>query len=258
MEQCKYCKNFFTTIYKLNKHQQTAKYCLKIQGKVLICDCKKNFTDKRNLEKHQKKCVDFHVNRNTKQLEEKYNGFISHLKNIIDEKDQMINELQNKLDNLTNKIADKPTTINTINIIQNLQPLSDSDFQNNLDNLTIDYINRGALGYAQYALEYPLKDKIICVDYSRRKVKFKDKDGNMITDPEMSSLATKFFQSIKDKNKNLIYEHGLKLREKFGDEIEKIAELLEVESAVSKAANGEKGDFHQEFVKNVCSQIVIK
>ena len=30
---------------------------------------------------------------------------------------------------------------------------------------------------------YPLKDMMICVDYSRRKVKFKDKDGNSITDP---------------------------------------------------------------------------
>ena len=28
-------------------------------------------------------------------------------------------------------------------------------------------------------LDYPLKDKMICVDYSRRKVKFKDKDGNI-------------------------------------------------------------------------------
>ena len=49
----------------------------------------------------------------------------------------------------------------------------------------------------------------------------------------------------------------MKLKEKFGDEFTKITELLEVESAVSKAANGEKGDFHQEFVKNVCSKIVI-
>ena len=149
------------------------------------------------------------------------------------------------------------TTTNTINIIQNLQPINDTDFTEHLENLTIDYINRGALGYAQYALEYPLKDKIICVDYARRKVKFKDKNNNVITDPEMSQLGTQFFQSIKDKNTKLINEQGMKLKEKFGDEFTKIAELLEVENAVSKAANGEKGDFHQEFVKNVCSKIVI-
>ena len=48
---------------------------------------------------------------------------------------------------------------------------------------------------------YPLKDMMICVDYYRRKIKFKDKHGNVITDPEiklLTTLTTKFFNSIKD------------------------------------------------------------
>ena len=95
-----------------------------------------------------------------------------------------------------------------------MQNVLKHQFYSGLENLTIDYINRGALGYAQYALEYPLKDKIICVDYARRKVKFKDKNNNVITDPEMSQLGTQFFQSIKDKNTKLINEQGMKLKEK--------------------------------------------
>lgn len=257
METCKFCKNTFKNIYKLNNHQKTAKYCLKIQGRVLTCECKKNFTNKKAFDKHQEKCIIFLKKKVEKQLEEKYLYLINNYKDIIKEQKIQIKELQDKLENVASKMAENPTTTNTINIIQNLQPINDTDFTEHLENLTIDYINRGALGYAQYALEYPLKDKIICVDYARRKVKFKDKNNNVITDPEMSQLGTQFFQSIKDKNTKLINEQGMKLKEKFGDEFTKITELLEVESAVSKAANGEKGDFHQEFVKNVCSKIVI-
>jgi hypothetical protein len=45
---------------------------------------------------------------------------------------------------------------------------------------------------------------MLCSDYYRRKVKFKDNDGNMITDFEITTLAKKFFLSIKKKNKKLI------------------------------------------------------
>lgn len=68
-----------------------------------------------------------------------------------------------------------------------------------------------------YALDYPLKNKVICVDYSRRKVKFKNRDGDIITDPEMTSLATKFFNSIKDKNKELVCMCANELKEKLGE-----------------------------------------
>ena len=89
-----------------------------------------------------------------------------------------------------------------------------------VDNLTIEHIQKGPEGYAEYVLEYPLKNRIVSVDYSRRKVKFKDKDGNVITDPEMTNIATKLFQSIKDKNKDLIFSYGTELRDRFGDEMD--------------------------------------
>ena len=54
---------------------------------------------------------------------------------------------------------------------------------------------------------------MICVDYSRRKVKFKDKDGNVIRYSEMSGLSTKFLNSIKDKNKELICLYANELKQ---------------------------------------------
>jgi hypothetical protein len=109
--------------------------------------------------------------------------------------EKKIKELQDKLENIAVKAVSRPTTTNKTqinNFIQQLQPVTEDKLKESVSNLTI---KKGPEGYAQYALEYPLKDKIICVDYSRRKVKFKDKDGNVITDPEMTGLTTKFFNS---------------------------------------------------------------
>lgn len=73
-----------------------------------------------------------------------------------------------------------------------MQPVTEELLLDNVQYLTIEHIKKGAEGYAEYALEYPLKDRLLCSDYSRRKVKFKDNDGNVITDPEMTTLARKF------------------------------------------------------------------
>jgi hypothetical protein len=48
-------------------------------------------------------------------------------------------------------------------------------------------------------LEYPLKDKIVCTDFSRRKLKYKDENGNLIEDPEMIKLSQKLFKAIEEK-----------------------------------------------------------
>ena len=126
----------------------------------------------------------------------------------------------------------------------------------NIGNLTID--SQIKKRYAQYALDYPLKDKMICVDYSRRKVKFKDKDGNVITDPEMTGLATKFFNSIKYKNKELICLYANELKEKLGDDniMDTMVKIFDYKSAVDRGSDGEKTEFHHDFVKQMCSQTI--
>lgn len=60
--------------------------------------------------------------------------------------------------------------------------------------LTIEHVQKGASGYAEYELEYPLKDRVVCVDYMRRKIKFKNRDGNLCTDQEMANLTPMFFR----------------------------------------------------------------
>ena len=257
--ECTICNNKFSTHASLLNHQKRAKYCLKLQGlnlsSIFKCqDCGKDYTSKENLNFHQKNCILYILRECSNKYEEKIKFLEEELKN----KNNQIKDLQNKLENVAIKAVSRPTTTkNTqINYINQLQPLTDQHFTDNIQNLTIDHIIKGPEGYAQYALEYPLKDKMICVDYSRRKVKFKDKDGNVITDPEMANLATKFFNSIKDKNKELIIECSNKLKENFGDEIDTIVKIFDYKIAVDKGCDGEKSEFHHDFIRQMCSQTI--
>ena len=212
---CKYCKNKFTNISSLNKHIKYAKYCKNKRNEkeeiLFICEgCDENFTSNYNLTKHIQTCIISIEKKFTIQLEEK--------DKTIEKQEKQIKELQDKLEHIAVKAVSRSTHLTSNktrinNYIQQLQPLTEEKLKESVNNLTIDHIKKGPEGYAQYALDYPLKDKMVCVDYSRRKIKFKDKDGNVITDPEMTGLATKFFYSIKDKNKELICLYANELKE---------------------------------------------
>jgi hypothetical protein len=259
---CEHCHNKFSTRPNLVHHQKTARYCLKIrnvQNKKYSCTfCNKEYTSNFRLSTHVLKCEKsshelINVRDKVKVLESENKILLTQL---IDQK-QTIKDLQNKLENIALSAVKRPTKNTQINnYIQHLQPVTDKHFIDNIHHLTIDHILKGPEGYAQYALEYPLKDRVLCVDYSRRKVKFKDTDGNIITDPEMSNLATKFFNSIKDKNKELIIECGGKLKENFGDELDTIVKIFDYKTGVERSSEGERTDFHHDFVKQVCSQTI--
>ena len=90
-------------------------------------------------------------------------------------------------------------------------------------------------------------------------VKFKDKDGNVITDPEMTTLAKKFFESIQEKNKELICKLANDLKERLGDEnvMDTVVKLFDYKEAVNRCSDGEKSDFHHDFVKSICSQTIM-
>ena len=256
--ECNFCKTIFKNKTNMNIHQKKAKYCLKIQNVKPInsykCNtCNKKFTVLFNYKRHIEKCISMEQFHNMKdelntvikdrdklqfivsENEEKFKDKISQYETTITEQKETIEKLQDKLENIAIRAVSRPTTTNNTkqvnNYIQQLQPVTDEYLISQVPNLTIEHIRRGAEGYAEYAIEYALKDRVICVDYARRKVKFKDREGNVITDPEMTNLATKFFNSIKDKNKELIIECSNKLKENFGDEVDKIVQIFDYISA---------------------------
>lgn len=271
--KCQYCGNEFSSKTNLNSHQKKAKYCLKLRGKtaekVYKCDgCGKTFSRQYHLTRHQQTC-----NSNSKvcELENlvlKLTTELDEFKFKLNEKERQaeelkthIKELEKQMQEIALKAVSRSITTNKTqinNYIQNMQPVTNEHLIDNVQHLTIDHIKKGPEGYAQYALEYPLKDRLLCVDYARRKVKFKDKEGKIITDPEMTSLATKFFSSIKEKNKELICKSANELKERLGDDniMDTVVKLFDYKAAIERGSVGEKTDFHHDFVRQVCSQTI--
>lgn len=265
--ECPYCKNIFTSKYTLQNHIKTTRYCISKRAKQIKTEefscskCSRSFTSKRWLLSHQNKCGESidKLKEEIKTLTNTNENLHKKLKDQELKYEEKLSTLHKRIENIALTAISRPTTSNKTqinNYIQQLQPVTDEYLIDNVQHLTIDHIMKGAEGYAQYALEYPLKDRLICVDYARRKVKFKDRDGNVITDPEMSNLATKFFNSIKDKNKELIVEYGTQLKENFGDEVDTIVKIFDYKSDVERGSDGEKSEFHHDFVKQVCSQTI--
>jgi hypothetical protein len=261
MYTCEYCNNSFANKASYYNHIKRAKYCLKLRGEKSIehiCQgCKNALTSKQSLNIHKETCIEYQVLITMIDKDKQ----ISELNERIMYLTENIKELQNKLENIAIKAVSRPT-INTTkntqinNYIEKLECVTDEHLRDQAQYLTIGHIKQGAEGYADFALEKPLKNRIICVDYARRKVKFKDVNGNINTDPEMSTLATKFFQSIKDQNKNLIFEYGNELKDKFGEELDTIVQMLEYKTNVDNSADGTKSDFFHEFVKSICGKTI--
>jgi hypothetical protein len=266
--KCEFCKNEFSTKPNLIHHQKTARYCLKLRNdnqdkKSYLCKfCKKEYTSNFRLSAHLVKCVEdshelIELREELKIVKNDNKNLIKH----IEDHQKTIKELQDKLENVAIKAVQRPTTKNTQinNYIQNMKHVTQEHLIDSVPNLTIDHIKKGPEGYAEYALEYPFKDRMVCSDYARRKVKFKDNEGNVITDPEMSVLAVKFFESIKEKNKELICRYANELKERLGDDnvMDTVVKLFDYKSAVENGSDGgDKTDFHHDFVRKMCSQTV--
>ena len=278
---CKYCNRKFANKTTLKTHQNTAKYCLKLQHKNTIdnifkCeDCCKNFTSKYNLNKHKNICsvsvskykiMNENLENELAELRDYKSKCLNYEEELLEVRrdyERKIQILQDKLENVAIQAARRPThntyNRNNVNtIIQNMAPLTDEHFKDNSQHLTIEHLKQGVKGYVEYALKYPLKNKVLCVDYSRRKIKYKNGEGKVETDPEMARLSRKFFESIADKNRVLAADCVHQLSDDM-DAVEKMkimADMGQLMVDVNQSARGSKTDFTHDFVRGVCSKSV--
>jgi len=151
---------------------------------------------------------------------------IEEQKNIIKEfQEEYKNKLEKQNKDLTDRIQTmaekaiaKPSTLNqntTNQIINNMMPITDAHLQEHVQNLNPLHVQNGASGYAKYALEFPLKDMIVCTDFQRRNCKYKDENGNVVSDPEMTKITKRLFSAIKERNEELINEYSAELQAKW-------------------------------------------
>jgi hypothetical protein len=299
--ECKYCLNKFKTESSLGYHIKNAKYCIETrsekQNLTYKCSkCNKILTSKQRKTYHENICNSRLVedennieNLLLKQRLEDKENIIKELRKQLEEKDKQIERLAtvaittpNVITNNNNNLTNNQNRINQnrINqVVNNLIPITDEHLKEQTQFLTLEHIKNGVDGYVQYALDYPLKDRIACTDYSRRKIKYKDEEGSVVDDPEMTKLCQKLFQAINERNSKLIDEYIKELNERFnmtinqpnneltehecenniieGDKL--IDELFKVKSQkkeIIETAKGVKTEIYHDFIKDICLKTV--
>jgi hypothetical protein len=290
---CEHCFKNFKTLSNLNYHIKNAKYCIKLRNETqndnFQCrKCDKVFTTNQAKQLHEKKCKSSLVEDENKienmllkqRLEDKEN-MIKELRKQLQNKDEQIERMATVAISTPNSVINNQNRIsqNRINqVVNNLIPITDEHLKEQSQFLTLEHIKNGVDGYVKYALDYPLKNRIACTDYSRRKLKYKDEEG-VVDDPEMTKLCQKLFQAINERNTKLIDEYIKELNERFnmtinqtnnelteyecesniieGDKL--IDELFKVKTQkkeIIETANGVKTEIYHDFIKDICSKTV--
>ena len=160
-------------------------------------------------------------------------------------------KITDRIQSMAEKAISKPSTVNkhittTNQIINNMMPITDAHLQEHVQNLNPIHVQNGASGYAKFALEYPLKDMIVCTDFQRRNCKYKDENGNVVSDPEMTKITKRLFSAIKERNEELTSEYSAELQAKW-------KALNTVEDMNEEDFSAKTNDALQ-FVMNVLSQ----
>lgn len=88
-----------------------------------------------------------------------------------------------------------------------MQPITAYYLIDHAPNLTIEHIQKSASEYAEYDSEYPLKDRVVWVDYARRKIKFNYNEGKLVSHRSRdSTVDADVFESIMKKSRELVYK----------------------------------------------------
>ena len=265
--ECEFCKNKFSNKQNLNAHQVKAKYCLKIQNKKpdkeFICNnCNKSFLSSTTLRRHIKSCSISELvgtlQKTIKELKDKNLLLEDRCRMLSDQ----LEKTQERYDNLSITAVKRPTNstknIQINNYIKNMHPLLESDIKENVQYLTLDHHVKGAEGYAEYALEFPFKDKIVCVDTARNKIKYKNEEGDVIEDVGFRKMMEKLCLALKDRSFNLSQEHYEKSAETFTEKEVDDYNFMETAIAISKYANGKENDFCNKIIKMISKGVIVK
>ena len=142
-------------------------------------------------------------------------------------------------------------------------PITDEHLQDHIHNLNPIHVQNGASGYAKYALEFPLKDMIVCTDFQRKNCKYKDENGNVVSDPE---ITKRLFSAIKERNEELINEYSAELQAKWksmndeestifssqtNEALEFALEVLSQKRQANEMADGMRPDLFYGFVREL-------
>jgi hypothetical protein len=186
--------------------------------------CNKEYLRKDILDTHLLKCKTKIKNENKNKEEEYIKNKENEIKyeyieklnkeyiNTINEQKIRINDLENQIKILYDKILSLESKTNVINInsvINNLTPLTDSHIKETSSLLQTKDILKGAESLALFARDHSFKDRVICTDVTRRNFIFKDENNNIIKDPKGVKITKKFIENNKPELINLLTQYSL-------------------------------------------------
>ena len=189
------------------------------------------------------------------------------IKEFQDDQRKQNKDLNNRIQSMAEKAISKPSTINKhITTINNMLPITDAHLQEHIQNLNPIHVQNGASGYAKYALEYPLKDMIVCTDFQRRSCKYKDENGNVVSDPEMTKITKRLFSAIKERNDELTNEYSSELQAKWkalnstcdineetNNVLEFVMNVLSQKRQANEMADGMKPELFYSFIRELAA-----
>lgn len=234
--------------------------------------CGNTFKEKRNLLKHHKTaifCIKIRNEKNDKLKEIEYQNQIKILSEKLQERDKTIEELkenitclQNKLENIALQSVKRPTITNNTTNIVSLQPLTSEWLNSQATFLTREHIEKGISGYAEFAKNYSLKDRVKCVDFSRKNFQFINGDGETIKDNKGNRICKLFFDSIKTKNEELvelIKEDILQQVSESSSPLETnillnlMTDIINISRGIKKVSEGEGDQIKDSFSRELCN-----
>ncbi len=262
--ECEFCHNKLKNKYCLNLHKKTAKYCLALRGAntEYKCElCNKNYTERRNLEKHQEKCrLTAEYGSDLLTTFKKIKQENERLKRIIDDQSKIIEQQAKTIENIAIKGVTKSSVTN-INILNLMQSLTTEHCKENVQYLTEDHVIRGAEGLSQYISEFPAKGTVFLSDSSRRVFSYKDSSGKLIKDANGTKLLRKFFKYLRPKAEDFITCHRDRLEQEknqinIDSDIEnlfsRLMNLNKIQQGIFKISKGEEHELKAEINNQLC------
>lgn len=201
---CQFCNKKFANEWNMRTHQQTAKYCIKLQSgtteikhKSFSCSlCKKDYTTNQGLKNHKcspppiiSKSITSTLLDKITIMEKELNELKEKVKNKSSSDSKIINNVTvETLNNTT--INNNNTIINNNTFVFNPERIS-GIFDNKFDDT---FITKDYNGLVRFILKHVIvvdgELKYICNDYSRCSFSFHDIDGNKKIDHKAKHLIS--------------------------------------------------------------------